>query len=404
MATHVTLNNGKQMRAFYKSPYLHARFISISCDTPPPDIRLSRAPLPAIVGLGTWKSAAGLVRAAVISALESGIRHIDCAAAYGNEGEVGEGLADCFARGVCKREDVFVTSKLWVAAAFPEEVAGALAKTLADLKLTYLDLCASAARAGNLFRDARTNAHHRHPDRPRALAVPHLEGLGLPGARREPPRLRRGRLRASARALRAPRAPALSLTRHPTHHPTQAAVWAEMEKAVDAGLTRAIGCSNMTAKKLAALLTTARIVPAVNQVESHPFLSQSKELAWLTAKGIVLTAYSPLGSPDRPARLIEDADPTPLHDAVVGAIAAKHGVDAARVLIRWQVQRGVVVIPKSTTPARIASNADVFGFKLDEEDLAAIAKLDVGARLIKGHPWLREGETWQALWDTDYAY
>ena len=119
----------------------------------------------------------------------------------------------------------------------------------------------------------------------------------------------------------------------------------------------------------------------------------------------MLTAYSPLGSPDRPARLIEEADPAPLHDASVLAIAAKHGKEPAQVLIRWQVQRGVVVIPKSTTPARIASNFAVFDFALDEEDLAALAKLDGTAnRLIKGNPWLREGETWQSLWDVDFAY
>jgi diketogulonate reductase-like aldo/keto reductase len=111
---------------------------------------------------------------------------------------------------------------------------------------------------------------------------------------------------------------------------------------------------------------------------------------------------SPLGSPDRPARLVEEGDPAPLHDDTIKAIAAKHAVEPAQVLIAWQVQRGVVVIPKSVTPARIASNLASTAVTLDAADLAAIAGLDKGMRLIKGYPWLREGETWQALWDLDF--
>ena len=304
-----------------------------------------------LLGLGTWKSAAGAVKAAVIAALESGIRHIDCAAAYGNEKEVGEGLADAISRGVVTREQVFVTSKLWVTKAYPEEVAGALAQTLADLQLTYLDLYLVhwpfALVKGSEF------------------PAPVENRLGYDAAR-------------------------------------YAAVWREMEAAVAAGRSRAIGTSNMSARKLSELLKTCAIRPAVNQIESHPFLSQAKEVAWATAQGIVTTAYSPLGSPDRPARLIAEGDPAPLHDETVLAIAAKHGREAAQVLLRWQVQRGVVAIPKSVTPARIASNFDVFSFTLDAEDLGKLAALDRGHRMIKGHPWLREGETWESLWDTDF--
>jgi len=242
-----------------------------------------------LVGLGTWKSAAGAVKLAVISAIESGIRHIDCAAAYGNEDEVGKGLADCISRGLVKREEIFVTSKLWVTKAHPGEVAGALNQTLTDLGLTYIDLYLVhwpfALVKGSEF------------------PAPVENRLGYDESR-------------------------------------YAAVWSEMEAAVKEGKTKAIGCSNMTAKKLTDLFKTCTIKPAVNQVESHPFLTQAKELAWLTANGIVMTAYSPLGSPDRPARLVEEADPAPLHDETVIAIAAKHKKEAAQVLIRWQVQRG----------------------------------------------------------------
>lgn len=98
-----------------------------------------------VVGLGTWNSPVGAVHKAVVAAIEAGYRHIDCAAGYGNEGEVGSALADVIGRGIVKREELFITSKLWVANCHPENVAGALAKTLADLKLDYLDLCVPVA-------------------------------------------------------------------------------------------------------------------------------------------------------------------------------------------------------------------------------------------------------------------
>jgi alcohol dehydrogenase (NADP+) len=304
-----------------------------------------------LVGLGTWQSPAGAVKLAVIAAIEAGVRHIDCAAAYGNEKEVGEGIADVVARGLVKREDLFVTSKLWPTRCHPDEVASALEQTLSDLKLDWLDLYLIHwpffLTKGSVF------------------PAPVENRLGYDAAR-------------------------------------YAAVWREMEAAVNAGKTRSIGTSNASAKKLAELLKTCTIRPAVNQVESHPFLSQRKELAWAQAHGIVVTAYSPLGSPDRPARLVAEGDPAPLFDETVLAIAAKHGRGAAQVLIRWQVQRGVVAIPKSVTPARIRSNFDVFSFALDADDLARLAALDRGHRLVKGLQWLREGETWESLWDTDF--
>lgn len=159
------------------------------------------------------------------------------------------------------------------------------------------------------------------------------------------------------------------------------------------------------ARKLDALLKTARVLPAVTQVESHPYLPQTAELAFARTHGIVMTAYSPLGSPDRPARLIEEGDPAPMHDPAVLAIAAKHGKSAAQVLIRWQAQRGVVVIPKSTTPSRIVANFDVFDFALDEEDnakLAALCPSGPGRRLLRGTAFTKLDEPWEALWDTDF--
>lgn len=134
----------------------------------------------------------------------------------------------------------------------------------------------------------------------------------------------------------------------------------------------------------------------------HPFLAQSADVAWYAARGIAVTAFSPLGSPDRPARLVTAGDPAPLFDERVAAIATKHNKLPAQVLIRWAIQRGVVAIPKSVTPARIAQNIDVWDFSLDQTDMATLADLDEGRRIFRGDPWLREGEQWESLWDADF--
>ena len=177
------------------------------------------------------------------------------------------------------------------------------------------------------------------------------------------------------------------------------AVWRVLEQAVDAGKIRAIGTSNMSALKLSQLLKSCRIRPAVNQVESHPFCAQTRLIEWCAKRGIVTTAFSPLGSPARPARLVSEGDPTPLFHETVLAIAARVGKSAAQVLIKWQLQRSVIVIPKSVTPARIVDNAKLADFELTADDMAAIGKLDANHRLNKGGSWTLAGQPWQELWD-----
>lgn len=298
------------------------------------------------LGLGTWNSAPGEVRAAVTAALESGYRHIDCAAGYGNENEVGDAIADVISRGVCKREDIFVTSKLWVLSNFPEKVVAACDKTLADLKLSYVDLYLvhwHAAVKGTAFPPAQEDLVAYTPER-------------------------------------------------------YLAVWREMEKLVDAGKVKSIGCSNHSVRKLTELLPACRIRPAANQVESHPYLAQPELKAFCEANNIVLIAYSPLGSPARPARL-NDGEPAPLHDAVVAEIAGRLGVTASQVLLRWSLQRGVAVIPKSVTPSRIVENFNVWGFVLGAEDMAALNALDKNMRLLKGKAFWTAGETYESFWD-----
>jgi alcohol dehydrogenase (NADP+) len=301
----------------------------------------------------TWQSPVGAVKAAVITAIKAGYRHIDCAAGYGNEHEVGEAFDELFASGIVKREEIFVTSKLWLSNCHPDLVEAALKKTLADLRLSYLDLYL-IHWPFFITKDS-------------VFPAPFENRLGY-------------------------------------NKESYLAIWRELEKAVDAGLIKAIGTSNMSAKKLNDLLESARIPPSVNQVELHPFLASNELLAWCTKKGIALTGYSPLGSPDRPKRLMEDGDPAPLFDETILSIAKAHEKEPAQILIRWAVQRGTISIPKSITPARIEANGKIFDFSLTDDEMASIGKLNNNQRLIKGLPMVKENQPWVELWDLDFNY
>jgi len=165
-------------------------------------------------------------------------------------------------------------------------------------------------------------------------------------------------------------------------------------------LAAVAGVSNFTVPKLEAIWDRCRLKPAVLQVELHPFLASQPLVDWAHAHGIAVTGFSPLGSPARPARLIAEGDPAPLADDTIKAIAAKHGKSPAQVLVRWGVQRGTSVIPKSTNAERLAQNLDVFTFALDADDMAAIGRLNNGRRCVKGTPFLSEGQDDIAvLWD-----
>jgi len=293
----------------------------------PHTLKLNNGQLMPLLGLGTWKSKPGQVEAAVSHALKSGYRHLDCAACYGNEAEVGAGLKSS---GV-NREEVFITSKLWNNKHHPEDVEAACRKTLSDLGIEYLDL----------YLIHWPVAFQRGD-----VAFPKNED---------------GTVR-------------YDVDIHPT------TTWLAMEKLVEKGLVRSIGVSNFNSEQILDILAKGSIVPVTNQVESHPYLTQANLLQFCKERGILLTAYSPLGSPDRPWASPED--PQLLEDPKIVAVAERLGKTPAQVVIRWQVQRGVIVIPKSVTPARIQENADIFSFSLTPEDISHIESLDCNGRMI----------------------
>ena len=253
-----------------------------------------------------------------------GYRHLDCAAIYANEAEVGAGIV---ASGV-PRSQIFITSKLWNTKHHPEDVEAACRKTLADLGVDYLDL------------------YLMHS--PVAFA----RGEGWP--KNEDGTFKFGDV-----------------------HPTT--TWLAMEKLVKKGLTKSIGLSSFNSVQIADVLEKGSIKPVTNQVECHPYLGQAKLFAFCKERGITITAFSPLGSPDRP--WAKPGEPLLLEDPKIKAIASKHSKTAAQVVIRWQVQRGVVVIPKSVTSSRIEENGNIFDFQLSEEEMKEMESFDCNGRL-----------------------
>jgi alcohol dehydrogenase (NADP+) len=313
------------------------------------------AKLPAI-GLGTFGSdhaSHEVVADAVKFAASIGYRHFDCASVYGNEGRIGLVFKQLFQGGL-RREEVWITSKLWNDKHGEDDVIPSCEKSLRDLQIDYLDLYLVHWPFPN-HHPPGCDVETRNPH-----AVPYI-------------------------------------------HENYMRTWRKMEELVDRGLVRHIGTSNMTIPKMKLVLRDARIKPVANEMELHPHFQQPEFFRYLLDNGIQPIGYSPLGSPARPERDRTPADTSPTEDPIIRQIAQRMGIHPAVVCIKWAVQRGQVPIPFSTNPKNILSNlSGVVGQPLSSEDMEAIENLDRNCRLIKGQVFLwKESQSWEDLWDSD---
>lgn len=302
-----------------------------------------------IIGLGTWKSDPKKVENAVKYALKNGYRHIDCAEIYGNQDAVGKGLKAAFSEGKVKREDVWVTSKLWNNAHRKKEVVPALKKALTELQLNHLDLYLIHWPVA--FKSDVKSYPEKDDDFLSLEEVPLLE------------------------------------------------TWEALLDAKEQGLVKHVGVSNFSETKLRALAKETREMPEMLQVELHPYLPQNKLLEYCRENDIHITGYSPLGSGDRSAAMKAENEPVLLENNIIQNIAKKHGASPAQVLIKWATLRGTAVIPKSVHEKRIIENMQSIEINLEKEDLQEIAKLDKHFRYITGGDYATEGNSYENIFD-----
>lgn len=326
---------------------------SIAAESVPARILSTGARMPAI-GLGTFGSdhaSPVAVADAVKYGASIGYRHFDCASVYGNEGRIGHVFKELFQNGL-RRDEVWITSKLWNDKHAENDVIPSCERSLADLQLDYLDLYL---------------VHWPFPNH-------HPPGCDV--------------------TARNPHAV-------PYVHENYLRTWRKMEELVDRGLVRHIGTSNMTIPKMKLLLCDARIKPIANEMELHPHFQQSEFFRYLVDNGIQPIGFSPIGSPARPERDRTPDDTSPIEDPTIRTIAERLGVHPAVVCIKWAVQRGQIPIPFSTNPKNILCNLlAVVGDPLSQQDMDAIEMLDRNCRLIKGQVFLwKDHQSWEDLWD-----
>jgi 2,5-diketo-D-gluconate reductase A len=268
--------------------------------TTTPTVTLNNGVEMPILGFGVFQVAPDQTEAAVSAALEAGYRSLDTAAAYLNEEEVGRAIK---ASGI-PREELFVTTKLWIQDAREESARSAFETSLEKLGLDYLDLYLIHQPFGDYYGS-----------------------------------------------------------------------WRAMERLNREGLARAIGVSNFYPDRLVDLIEHNEIIPAVNQIECHPFFQRTADQELMRERGVQIESWGPLAQ----GRNNLFSDPT------LSEIGAAHGRSVAQVVLRWLIQRAVVVIPKSVRPERMHENFDVFDFELTADEMARIAALDTGTSLFLDH-------------------
>ncbi|KAH9311041.1 hypothetical protein KI387_026076 [Taxus chinensis] len=270
-----------------------------------------------LIGFGTAASPSNIdqMKEAVATAIQVGYRHFDTASIYGTESALGEALNNAFLNGTVRRDKIFVSSKLF--AGDHHDPVSALKTTLKNLQLEYLDLYLI-----HWPINLRKGASHPNPREEEFLPL------------------------------------------------DIKSIWRGMEQCKELGLTKSIGVSNFSCKKIGDLLTYANIYPAVNQVEMHPLWQQKKLRDFCRNVNIHVSAWSPLGG-----RGTFYGSNSVMENPVIGEIAEKHGKTVAQVLLRWGLEHGVSVLPKSYTKSRITENYNIFEWSLTGEDREKIRNL-----------------------------
>lgn len=309
------------------------------------------------IGFGTFgsdKYSSEEVSAAVRMALETGYRMLDCAAVYQNEDKIGEVLVTAFSDGLVKREELFITSKVWNDMHGDGEVIASCKKSLKDLKLDYIDLYFIHWPFPN-YHSPRCSVDERSADSRPFFVEEFMK------------------------------------------------VWKQMEQLHDMGLVKNIGMSNMTIPKFEAVLPKCRIKPFAHEMELHPAFQQPELLNYCVERDILPIGYCPIGSPNRPERdkMPNDVVDTEMPEIV--AVAKAHGIHPVNVCLKWAVQKGIVPIPFSCNQKNIRNNFEcIFKDPLTDEEIALIKSADKNCRLVKGHVFLWNGASdWRALWDED---
>ncbi|KAI0023728.1 aldo/keto reductase [Xylariomycetidae sp. FL0641] len=317
-----------------------------------PTIKLNSGHEMPQVGFGLWKVDNATCADTVYNAIKTGYRLFDGACDYGNEKECGEGVARAIADGLVKREDLFITSKLWPTFEDADKVEGACRRSLADWGLEYFDLYLIHFPGALAYVDPSV----RYPP------GWHYDG------------------KAEIRKSRTPM------------HET----WGAMERLVPAGLARSIGVSNFQAQLLYDMLRYCATPPAALQIEHHPYLVQQELLNLCRAEGIAVTAYSSFG----PASFVgfgfaHAAALKPLmEDDVIVGLAAKYGKRPSQVLLRWATQRGLAVIPKTSRQEVMAQNLDCTGFDLEQADIDQISAKDRHIRFNQPSNYFETDKMW----------
>jgi diketogulonate reductase-like aldo/keto reductase len=296
-----------------------------------------------LLGLGTYghkdSGDAEKTYQAVKDAIVAGYRHIDTAFVYGVEDVVGKAINDCIDDGVVTRDEVFVTTKLWLTSYRRDRVHEAIKESLKQLNLSYVDLYL-------IHWPVPLSATSDTPS-PDGGADKIDDSIDI-------------------------------------HNET----WAAMEEVKAAGLAKSIGVSNYNEKLLTDLLAVAKVKPAINQIESHPFLSQKSLIKFCRGHGIELTAYSPLGGSPfdaataMPGQLSADVRAGLFENELVKSLALKYKKSAGQILLKFQVQRKVPTIPKSVTKSRIIENGQIFDFELTGDELSALEGMNRDLRYV----------------------